>query len=105
MASHWSQGCLLNFTGITWVALVGRVVYGIVMVAVLKRIDRLKRATAHVKNRRTVCARGAFLGNSFFLRILGIFNPTSDESINIPKRFSRVSSFLALRTHQIESRL
>ena len=31
----------LNFTGITWVALVGRVVYGIVMVAVLKRIDRL----------------------------------------------------------------
>ena len=30
----------LNFTGITWVALVGHVVYGIVMVAVLKRIDR-----------------------------------------------------------------
>jgi hypothetical protein len=30
----------LNFTGITWVASVGHVVYGIVMVAVLKRIDR-----------------------------------------------------------------
>jgi len=30
----------LNFTGITWVALVGHVVYGIVMVAVLKRVDR-----------------------------------------------------------------
>ena len=30
----------LNFTGITWVALVGHVVYGIVMVTVLKRIDR-----------------------------------------------------------------
>ena len=30
----------LNFTGVTWVALVGHVVYCIVMVAVLKRIDR-----------------------------------------------------------------
>jgi len=30
----------LNFTGITWVALVGHVLYGIVLVAVLRVIDR-----------------------------------------------------------------
>ncbi len=30
----------LNFTGITWVALVGHVLYGIVLVAVLKLIER-----------------------------------------------------------------
>lgn len=30
----------LNFTGITWVALVGHVLYGIVLVAVLQVIDR-----------------------------------------------------------------
>lgn len=30
----------LNFTGITWVALVGHVLYGIVLVAVLQLIDR-----------------------------------------------------------------
>lgn len=30
----------LGFTGITWVALVGHVVYGIVMVAVMRMIDR-----------------------------------------------------------------
>jgi hypothetical protein len=30
----------LNFTGITWVALVGHVIYGIVLVAVLQLIDR-----------------------------------------------------------------
>ncbi|WP_208974990.1 hypothetical protein [Pseudovibrio exalbescens] len=30
----------LNFTGITWVALVGHVLYGVVMVAVLAIMDR-----------------------------------------------------------------
>lgn len=30
----------LNFTGITWVAMVGHVLYGIVLVAVLQAIDR-----------------------------------------------------------------
>ncbi|MEM7642680.1 MAG: hypothetical protein AAF366_09140 [Pseudomonadota bacterium] len=30
----------LNFTGITWVALVGHVLYGIVMVAAMRAIDR-----------------------------------------------------------------
>lgn len=30
----------LNFTGITWVALVGHVLYAIVMVAVMHRVDR-----------------------------------------------------------------
>jgi hypothetical protein len=30
----------LGFTGITWVALVGHVLYGIVMVAVMRMIDR-----------------------------------------------------------------
>ncbi len=30
----------LNFTGITWVALIGHVLYGIVMVAVMRAIDR-----------------------------------------------------------------
>lgn len=30
----------LNFTGITWVALIGHVLYGIVMVAVMAMIDR-----------------------------------------------------------------
>jgi hypothetical protein len=30
----------LNFTGITWVALVGHVLYGVVLVAVLRWIDR-----------------------------------------------------------------
>ena len=30
----------LNFTGITWVALVGHVLYAIVMVAVMRRIER-----------------------------------------------------------------
>ena len=30
----------LNFTGITWVALIGHVLYGVVLVAALKRIER-----------------------------------------------------------------
>lgn len=30
----------LNFTGITWVALVGHVLYGVVMVAVMQRVQR-----------------------------------------------------------------
>jgi hypothetical protein len=30
----------LNFTGITWVALVGHVLYGIVMVAIMRMIER-----------------------------------------------------------------
>ena len=30
----------LNFTGITWVALIGHVLYGVVMVAVMQRNDR-----------------------------------------------------------------
>lgn len=34
----------LNFSGITWVALVGHVLYGIVLVAVLKLIERPQRA-------------------------------------------------------------
>ncbi|GAA0787762.1 hypothetical protein E1180_01730 [Roseibium denhamense] len=34
----------LNFTGITWVALVGHVLYAIVLVGVLRAIDRQKRA-------------------------------------------------------------
>jgi hypothetical protein len=33
----------LNFTGITWVALVGHVLYGIVLVACLNVIDRPER--------------------------------------------------------------
>ena len=40
-----------------------------------------------------------------FLLKFGIFNPTSDEAIKMPSRFVRVSSFLALITHQIESLL
>jgi hypothetical protein len=40
-----------------------------------------------------------------FFRKLGFFSPNSDEAIKIPSRFVRVSSFFALMTHQIETRL
>jgi len=40
----------------------------------------------------------------FFCKV-GIFSPASDEAINMPSLLNRVSSFLALITHQIESLL
>jgi hypothetical protein len=45
------------------------------------------------------------VNNYYFFRKVGIFSPASDEAINMPSLFNRVSSFLALITHQIESLL
>ena len=50
---------------------------------------------------------GGTKGNAsyYFFRKVGILSPASDEAINIPSLFNRVSSFLALIIHQTESLL
>ena len=57
-----------------------------------------------------MAAISAFCGHPFckdysFFRKVGIFNPVSDEEISMPSLLNRVSSFLALMTHQMESLL
>ncbi len=51
------------------------------------------------------CGTPTIRKNSYFFRKVGIFSPASDDAINMPSLLNRVSSFLALMTHQIESLL